>query len=128
MVAFWAPWCPSCRTLTPALVDLYNENKDRGFTIIGCTRLYGTYSDDVDDKGNVNKEEELELIKKYLERKKMPYPIIVAEDKADFDAYKVVALPTLIFIDKKGKVFFTKIGTGGIPFIKQKIQQLLEEK
>lgn len=124
---FWAPWCPSCRTLTPTIVDLYNENKDREFTIIGLTRLYGTYSDDVEDKGKVNKEEELELIEKYLERKKVSYPIMIAEDKADLDVYKVAVLPTLVFIDKKGTVSFTKIGIGNIPFIKQKIKQLLEE-
>lgn len=127
VVAFWAPWCPSCRTLTPTLVDIYNENKDRGFTMIGNTRFYGTYSDDVDDKGKVNKEEELELIKKYVERKKIPYPVIITEDRTDIDAYKIVAIPTLVFIDKKGKVFFTKVGAGSIPFIRQKIKQLLEE-
>jgi thiol-disulfide isomerase/thioredoxin len=127
VLSFWAPWCPSCRTLTPTLVDLYNENKDQGFTIIGFTRLYGRYSDEVDDKGKVNKEEELELIGKYVERKKIPYPIIIAEDKTDLDAYKIAGLPTLVFIDKKGNVSFTKIGAGNIPFVKQKIKQLLEE-
>jgi thiol-disulfide isomerase/thioredoxin len=127
VLSFWAPWCPSCRTLTPTLVDLYNENKDQGFTIIGYTRLYGTYSDDVEDKGKVNKEEELELIEKYVERKKVPYPIVIVEGKTDFDAYKIAGLPTLVFIDKKGNVSFTKIGPGNIPFIKQKIKQLLEE-
>jgi thiol-disulfide isomerase/thioredoxin len=124
---FWAPWCPSCRTLTPTIIDLFNENKDQEFTIIGFTRLYGTYSDDVEDKGKVNEEEELELIKKYVERKKIPYPIMIAEDKADLDVYKVAVLPTLVFIDKKGNVSFTKIGISNIPFIKQKIKQLLEE-
>jgi thiol-disulfide isomerase/thioredoxin/GTP-sensing pleiotropic transcriptional regulator CodY len=127
VLSFWAPWCPSCRTLTPSLVDLYNENKERGFTVIGLTRLYGTYSDDVEDKGNVNKEEELELIKKYLERKKIPYPIVITEDKSDIDTYKIAGLPTLVFIDKKGNVSFTKIGAGSLPFIKQRIKQLLEE-
>lgn len=127
VLSFWAPWCPSCRTLTPTLVDLYNENKDRGFTMIGYTRLYGTYSDDVEDKGKVNEEEELELIKKYVERKKVPYPIVIAEDKTGYDSYKIAGLPTLVFIDRKGNVSFTKIGPGNIPFIKQKIKQLLEE-
>jgi thiol-disulfide isomerase/thioredoxin len=127
VLSFWAPWCPSCRTLTPSLVDLYNENKDRGFTIIGYTRLYGTYRDDVEDLGKVKKEEELEHIKKYLERKKIPYPIAIADDKAVLDSYKISGLPTLVFIDKKGNVSFTKIGAGSIPFLKQKIKQLLEE-
>lgn len=127
VMSFWAPWCPSCRTLTPSIVDIYNENKDQGLTVIGYTRFYGRYSDDVEDVGKVNKEEELELIEKYLERKKIPYPIIIAEGATDYDSYKISGLPTLVVIDKKGNIAFTKMGGGNIPFLKQKIKQLLEE-
>jgi thiol-disulfide isomerase/thioredoxin len=124
---FWAPWCPSCRTLTPSIVDIYNENKDQGLTVIGYTRVYGRYSDEVEDVGNVNKEEELERIQKYLERKKVPYPIAIAEGTTDYDKYKISGLPTLVVIDKKGNIAFTKMGGGNLPFLKQKIKQLLEE-
>ncbi len=127
ILSFWAPWCPSCRTLTPSLVDLYNENKDKGFTIIGYSRLYGTYLDDVEDIGKVNKEEELGHINKYLERKKVPYPIVIAEGMTDYETYKIAGLPTLVCIDKKGNIVFTKIGAGDLPFVKGKIKQLLEE-
>jgi thiol-disulfide isomerase/thioredoxin len=127
VMSFWAPWCPSCRALTPSVVDIYNENKDQGLTVIGYSRLYGEYRDDVEDKGKVKREEELEYIKKYLERKKIPYPVLIAEDKNDYKTYKISGIPTLIVIDKKGNVAFTKMGGGNIPFVKQKIKQLLEE-
>ncbi|NIM12569.1 MAG: redoxin domain-containing protein [Candidatus Aminicenantes bacterium] len=127
IISFWAPWCPGCRTLTPTLVEMYNENKDKGFTIIGLTRLYGKYEDDEVDKGKVGKDEELELIKKYLERKKVSYPIAIADEKSALDKYKISALPTLVFIDKKGNIDYTKIGAGSIPFIKNKVKELLEK-
>jgi thiol-disulfide isomerase/thioredoxin len=126
ILSFWAPWCPSCRELTPTLVEIYNENKDKGFTIIGYSRLYGTYRDDEADKGKVTEEEELELIKGYIERKKMTYPVGIASAKEAFDSYKISGLPTLIFVDKKGNIEFTKIGGGSIDFLKNKIKTLLE--
>jgi len=126
VVTFWAPWCPSCRKVTPTLVEEYNKNKDQEFVLIGSTRLYGTYRDDVDDKGKVNKEEEIELIKNYVDRKKIPYPIAIADDKANFDTYKIPGIPTLVFINKKGDIDFIKIG-GGDQFIKSRIKKLLEE-
>ena len=126
-IIFWAPWCPSCREMTPSLVDIYKEYKDKGFTLIGYTRFHGTYSDDLADLGKVSKEEELENIKKYLERKQVPYPIAIADEKTDYESYKISGLPTLVIIDKKGNIDFTKIGGGDIQFIKDKIDKLLAE-
>lgn len=128
LVSFWATWCPSCRELTPTLVRLYDQYKDdENFALIGFTRLYGKYRDDEIDLGKVSKEEELENIKKYLARKKMEYPIGIAEDKSVFKDYKISGIPTLLFIDKQGNLDFTKIGAGDEEFINQKIQKLLKD-
>ncbi len=126
VVFFWAPWCPSCRKITPMIMEEYNKNKDQAFVLIGSTRLYGTYRDDVADKGKVNKEEEIELIKNYVDRKKISYPIAIADDKTNFDTYKIPGIPSLVFINKKGNIDFIKIGSGD-QFIKSKIKKLLEE-
>lgn len=127
VMIFWAPWCPSCRATLPSIVEIYNENKDRGLMVIGYSRLYGEYRDDVVNLGKVKKEEELENIRKYLDRTKISFPVLVAEDKTDYETYKISGIPTLVVMDKKGKISFTKMGSGDIPFLKQKIKQLLEE-
>ncbi|MDQ1354554.1 MAG: Redoxin protein [Acidobacteriota bacterium] len=127
IVLFWAPWCTYCRALMPDIINIYDENKDKGLTVIGFTRLNGTYRDDLGDKGKVTKEEEIELIKNHLARHNMQFPIAIAEDKTVSDSYKITVIPTLIFINKKSEINYIKIGGSSIPFIKEKIKTLLQE-
>lgn len=127
IILFWAPWCTYCRALMPDIINIYNENKDMGLNVIGYTRLYGTYRDELGDKGKVTKEVELENIKAHLVRHNIQFPVGVSEDKSVFESYKVTGLPTMIFINKKGEIKYTKIGGGSIPFIKDKIKSLLQE-
>jgi len=127
VVLFWAPWCTYCRALMPDIVSIYAENKDKGLTVFGYTRLYGTYRDDLGDKGKVTKEEEIEYIKNHLARHDMQFPVAISEEKTVYDTYKITGIPTLIFITKKGEINYIKIGGGSIPFIKDKIKTLLLE-
>jgi peroxiredoxin len=41
---------------------------------------------------------------------KMPFPVLLDSAHAAADAYQVQAIPTLIVIDKDGKVTFGKVG------------------
>ncbi|MCX6584264.1 MAG: redoxin domain-containing protein [Candidatus Aminicenantes bacterium] len=128
VVLFWAPWCTYCRALMPEIVNIYAENKDKGLTVLGYTRLYGSYRDDLGDKGKVTKEEEIENIKNHLARHNMQFPVAISEEKTVYDTYKITGIPTMIFITKKGEINYIKIGGGSIPFIKDKIKTLLQEK
>lgn len=127
ILLFWAPWCTYCRALMPDIVNIYNENKDAGLTVIGLSRLYGLYRDDLGDKGKVTKEEEIEYIKNHLARHNMQFPIAICEGKTVSDAYKITGIPTMIFVSKKGEISYIKIGGGSIPFIMNKIKTLLQE-
>lgn len=129
VVYFWAPWCFPCRVLIPTIIEEYNDKKDKGFMVIGITKLTGKYEDDEIDKGKVSEEEELELIRKYMERKKITFPVVVAnvDDRTDLDSYKITGIPTQIFINKQGIVDFITSGSGNIPFIKERIKSLSEE-
>ncbi|MFD0933127.1 redoxin domain-containing protein [Psychroflexus salinarum] len=37
LIDFWASWCRPCRVENPNIVSIYNDYKDRGFTVVGVS-------------------------------------------------------------------------------------------
>ncbi|SCW46753.1 Thiol-disulfide isomerase or thioredoxin [Ruminococcaceae bacterium YRB3002] len=86
MINFWEPWCGYCVEEMPALQQLADKYKDKGFQVIG---IYSdmTMEDDVDDilgDGNIS------------------YQIL--QYSTDFDAYNTGYMPTTIFVDSSGNL------------------------
>ncbi|MCU0277114.1 MAG: TlpA family protein disulfide reductase [Acidobacteria bacterium] len=128
VIDFWAPWCGPCRQVIPALVKDYDELKGKGLVVIGFTKLYGRYTDDVQNKGAVGADEERALTQGFIERWKMAYPVAIADKGDIFEAYGIAGIPTMIFIDKAGNVYDIKVGSGNEAAIGAKIRSLLAEK
>lgn len=126
IIDFWAPWCPPCRKVIPTLVKSYNELKDKGLVVIGFTKIYGFYRDDIQDKGKVSFEEETALIKDYVKANEISYPIAIADKKTIFNTYNVTGIPTMYFIDKEGNIRDFEVGAGEESKLEAKIKELLE--
>lgn len=88
LVDFWASWCPDCRKENPLLVQLYNQYKDRNFTILGIS-LDSDY------------QSWLKAIEK--DRLTWHHGLVEGNWKADApQTYAIRWLPTSILIDKNG--------------------------
>lgn len=72
-------------------------------------------------------EEDLENLKDAIERLEIPYPVAQDNDRATWGAYGVRYWPTLILIDKQGRIRYTHIGEGRYGEIEAAIQVLLSE-
>ncbi|MCH7403826.1 peroxiredoxin family protein [Belliella kenyensis] len=115
LVQLFGSWCPNCMDETKYLAPWYEQNKDRGVEIVG---LAFESKPDFDYASK--------RVKNAAEKLGANYPFLIAgesnKDKASQALpalNRVVAFPTLIYLDRKGKVRhihtgFNGPGTGGM--------------
>ena len=101
LLFFWAHWCSDCKAEAPIITQLRSEFAPKGLTVVGPTRLYG-YTAQVE---NAKPSDELAYIdavrhRFYAGLLDMPVPI----STYNFDEYGASTTPTLVLLDRAGKV------------------------
>lgn len=87
LVNLWASWCAPCRSETPALEQLYQEEHAKGLVVLGI------------DQG-----ESAEAASAFAREMKLTYPILLDEDQRYGRAYSAVGLPTTLVVDRTGHI------------------------
>jgi thiol-disulfide isomerase/thioredoxin len=109
LIDFWASWCKPCRMENPNVVRLYNEYKDKGFTIYSVSL----------DKDKARWESA-------IQQDGLIWPNHVSDLKGWQSAasarYGVNGIPYTVLLDKDGKVIATSLR--GIQ-LEQKLKEIL---
>ena len=111
LLFFWAHWCGDCKAEAPIITQLRSEYASKGLKVVGPTRLYG-YTAQIE---NARPSDELQYIDAVRHRfygglLDMPVPI----SKYNFDVYGASTTPTLVLLDKTGKVAWYH--PGAVPY------------
>jgi thiol-disulfide isomerase/thioredoxin len=101
LLFFWAHWCGDCKYEGPIISRLSSEFAPKGLTILAPTQLYGYAAQGEDAKPK----DEIAYIGQvwqhyYPGLQSVPVPI----SKANFTNYGASTTPTLVLVDRKGRV------------------------
>jgi thiol-disulfide isomerase/thioredoxin len=101
LLFFWAHWCGDCKAEAPIIMQLRSEFSSQGLQVIGPTRLYGYTS----QSEHASASDEMQYIDAVRHRfysglLDMPVPV----SKYNFDTYGASTTPTLVLLDRAGKV------------------------
>lgn len=108
IVNFWATWCPPCRAEFPDFQKISVEQGDK-VVIIGVNHTAG---------------DSPQLVPGFVEEFGITFPIVLDESGDTVKTYRVVGLPTTIFIDRNGII--NEVFTGPInkAYIEGKLAEL----
>lgn len=97
LITFFATWCPPCIQEIPNLIEVQNEFGPKKFSVVALS---------VDQGGST-------LVKKLVEKKKINYPVMMADSRVTSEFGGVYGIPTSFLVNNKGNV--VKKYTGYIP-------------
>ena len=115
LIDFWATWCPPCREEIPGFIELYDEYKDKGVSIVG-----------------ISKDSDEAAVKRFIQQQKINYPVIMStrELQSEYEnaiQQSIRSIPTTIIIDKAGEVASVYVGARPKGVFEQDIKKLLAE-
>ena len=114
LIDFWASWCTPCREEMPELIKFYKTHNDPKFELVA-----------------VNIDKDKDNMQHFLDQlfPKPGFPIIADNEQQIPALFNIEAMPTTIFIDKKGKVRFRHDGfkQSYINDFNEELTQLLKE-
>ena len=112
LLNFWATWCGPCKIEIPWFMELEQENKDRGFAVLGVAMDEGGW----------------DAIKPFLAELRVNYRTLLGTDMVAQQFGGVEALPTTFVIDREGRIASTHVGLASKSDYENDIKALLAQR
>lgn len=111
LLFFWAHWCGDCKAEAPIITQLRSEYAPKGLKVIGPTRLYG-YTAQIEHAAQMDELQYIDAVRHrfYSGLLDMPVPI----NTHNFMVYGASTTPTLVLLDRTGKVAWYH--PGAVPY------------
>jgi thiol-disulfide isomerase/thioredoxin len=111
LLFFWAHWCGDCKAEGPIITQLRSEFAGKGLAVIGPTQLYG-YTAQIEHASPSDELQYTDAVRHrfYAGLLDMPVPV----SKYNFDTYGASTTPTLVLLDRAGKVAWYH--PGAVPY------------
>jgi len=93
MLNFWASWCGPCRQEMPLLDQMHKRYSALGFTLVG-----------------VNVDADSKDAESWLSKTPVSFPVLFDRESKVSAMYDVKAMPSTVFIDRKGNVRYLHRG------------------
>jgi peroxiredoxin len=91
LLIFLTTWCPTCRSEIPHYKDLYGTYGRRGLEVVGI---------DIEEPKN--------RVSQFAAKNQIPYKTLLDEKGRVAGAYGIVGIPTMVLINKDGRVLTRK--------------------
>lgn len=101
LLFFWAHWCSDCKGEAPIITQLRSEFAGKGLQVIGPTRLYG-YTAQIEHAAPSDELQYIDAVRHRFYSGLMDMPVPVS--KYNFEVYGASTTPTLVLLDRAGKV------------------------
>jgi thiol-disulfide isomerase/thioredoxin len=99
LLEFWATWCKPCEQMFPKIKELHSTHASEGLTVLALTRFFMAYGGTAKAQA-----QEIQLIREFVDRNGVQFPVGIAEDESLQSNYGATALPMLALIDRGGLV------------------------
>jgi thiol-disulfide isomerase/thioredoxin len=111
LLFFWAHWCGDCKAEAPIIAQLRSEYAGKGLKVIGPTRYYG-YTAQEEHAAPADELKYIDAVRHrfYSGLLDMPVPI----STYNFNVYGASTTPTLVLLDRAGKVAWYH--PGAVPY------------
>lgn len=90
VMTFWGTWCPPCRQEFPELAEVFRKHGASGLAVVGVNQRDQELS--TDD------------VRRFVDEMAAPFTIVLDDRGRSRRPYRLVGLPTTVFVDSGGVV------------------------